>query len=130
MLNQKKILVADDEDFVRQLIVTKLKRYGIRIIEADNGVDAIEKAISEKPDLILLDTLMPKMNGFDASQRLKLNHETAHIPIIMLTTHADFSGMSTEEYSGSLESFTKPFVPQKLAERIIKILDQSERTGG
>ncbi len=122
----RKVLVVDDEDFVRKLIVVKLKRFGIDTIEADNGMDAIEKAISEKPDLILLDVMMPKMNGFDACQRLKANQETSHIPIVMLTTRTDLSGKPWGEQTGVLEYFSKPFLPQKLAERVVKILDQVE----
>lgn len=116
----------DDEDFVRRLLVTKLKRYGIQTLEADNGVDAIEMAISERPHLILLDAMMPKMNGYDACQRLKAHHETAAIPIIMLMASSDFYGASGENRLGDIEYFKKPFIPQRLAERVMKILDQTE----
>lgn len=123
-MNAKKVLVVDDEEFVRQLIQIKLKFCGIETIEAGNGVDAVEKAIAEKPDLILLDVMMPKMNGFEACQRLKAIPETSHIPIVMLTARGDPSAKERGENAGALEYLTKPFSPQKLAERVIEILNQ------
>jgi CheY-like chemotaxis protein len=126
-LSAKKVLVVDDEEFVRQLIQIKLKFCGIETIEAGNGIDAVEKAISEKPDLILLDVMMPRMNGFEACQRLKTIPETAHIPIVMLTARGDPSAKERGENAGALEYLTKPFSPQKLAERVIEILNQFDR---
>lgn len=125
-MSPKKVLVVDDEEFVRQLIQIKLKFCGIETIEAGNGFDAVEKAISEKPDLILLDVMMPRMNGFEACQRLKASPETAHIPIVMLTARGDPSAKERGENAGALEYLTKPFSPQKLAERVIEILNQSD----
>lgn len=125
-MNAKKVLIVDDEEFVRQLIQIKLKFCGIETVEAGNGIEAIEKAAAEKPDLILLDVMMPKMNGFEACQRLKANQETAHIPIVMLTARGDPSAKERGENAGAMEYLTKPFSPQKLAERVIEILRQSE----
>lgn len=125
-MNPKKVLIVDDEEFVRQLIQIKLKFCGIETVEAGNGVEAIEKAVSERPDLILLDVMMPKMNGFEACQRLKANPETSHIPIIMLTARGDPSAKERGENAGALEYLTKPFSPQKLAERVLEILKQFE----
>lgn len=125
-MNPKKVLIVDDEEFVRQLIQIKLKFCGIETVEAGNGVEAIEKAVSERPDLILLDVMMPKMNGFEACQRLKANKETSHIPIIMLTARGDPSAKERGENAGALEYLTKPFSPQKLAERVLEILKEFE----
>ncbi|NKE72031.1 response regulator [Candidatus Manganitrophus noduliformans] len=128
-MNPKKVLIVDDEEFVRQLIQIKLKFCGIETVEAGNGVEAIEKAVSERPDLILLDVMMPKMNGFEACQRLKANQETSHIPIIMLTARGDPSAKERGENAGALEYLTKPFSPQKLAERVLEILKEFESRG-
>lgn len=125
-MNPKKVLIVDDEEFVRQLIQIKLKFCGIETVEAGNGIEAIERAVAEKPDLILLDVMMPKMNGFEACQRLKANQATAHIPIVMLTARGDPSAKERGENAGALEYLTKPFSPQKLAERVLEILRQSE----
>lgn len=125
-MRAKKVLVVDDEEFVRQLIQIKLKFCGIDTIEAVNGADAVEIAIAEKPDLILLDVMMPKMNGFEACQKLKSHHETAGIPIVMLTARGDPSAKERGENAGALEYLTKPFSPQKLAERVIEILNQTK----
>src|SRR3990172_4281207 len=74
----KKILIVDDELFVRQLVKVKLEIIGFRVIEGMNGEEAIEKAVQEQPDLILLDVMMPKMNGFETCRRLKEHIATSH----------------------------------------------------
>lgn len=123
----KKVLVVDDEEFVRQLIQIKLKLFGIETIEAANGIEAIEKAIDQAPDMILLDVTMPEMNGFEVCQRLKSIQETAHIPIILLSAPGDPSAEEWGETAGALECLTKPFSPQKLAERVIEVLNQHDK---
>ena len=82
----KRILVVEDRDDSRAILVTILKRlYGYETIEAANGTEAIEKAVSEKPDLILMDLDLPDISGIDAARAVKENPETTHIPIIAQT---------------------------------------------
>ena len=84
----KKILVVDDNQDSRELVVKVLKNKGYEMVEAVDGEEAIEKAIAEKPDLILLDISIPKLNGYEVTQKLKGMEEFKNIPIVALTAHA------------------------------------------
>ncbi len=121
-LSNKKVLVVDDEKFVRDLIRIKLVHIGISIIEAENGLMAVEMAQQQHPDLILLDVMMPKMNGFEACEKLKSNPETAPIPIIMLTARGEKENREKGLAAGATDYLFKPFSPQKLAEKVAEIL--------
>ena len=124
-MNGKKVLVVDDEAFVREIVKVRLKLHGIEIIEGTNGLEAIEKAIKEKPDLILLDVMMPKMNGFEACEKLKSNPVTCHIPIMMLTARGEQMDKERGQRMGAVKYLTKPFSPQKLAEQVIEIIENA-----
>jgi len=121
----KKVLVVDDEKFVRELIKIKLGRCGLAVIEATNGVEAIETARSVKPDIILMDVMMPKMNGFEACEKLKSDPDTARIPIVMLTARGEQANLEKGLSLGATDYMSKPFSPQKLAELVIEILQRS-----
>jgi len=123
----KKILIVDDELFVRQLVKVKLEIIGFRVIEGMNGEEAIEKAVQEQPDLILLDVMMPKMNGFETCRRLKEHIATSHIPIVMLTARGEQMDKDKGESLGVVEYMTKPFSPQKLAERVQALLGNTQK---
>ncbi len=120
--SDKKVLVVDDEKFVRDLIRIKLGHIGISIIEADNGQTALEIAERQTPDLILLDVMMPKMNGFEACEKLKANPKTATIPVIMLTARGEKENKQKGLGAGAMDYLFKPFSPQKLAEKVAEIL--------
>lgn len=125
-MTPKTILIIDDEGFVRGLVRVKLKFMGMETIEGSNGMEGLEKAISHKPDLIILDIMMPKMDGFEVCQRLKENPETRHIPVIMMTARGERSAKERGEELGIVDYLTKPFSPQHLAERIFEILGEKE----
>jgi len=84
----KKILVVDDNNDSRELVVKVLKNQGYEMIEAIDGEEALEKAMSEKPDLILMDISIPKLNGYEVTKRLKSLEEVKEIPVVALTAHA------------------------------------------
>ncbi|MEW6417679.1 MAG: response regulator [Nitrospirota bacterium] len=84
----KKILVVDDNQDSRELVVKILKKMGYQMIEAFDGEDALEKAIAENPDLILMDISIPKMDGYEVTRRLKSQVSFKDTPIIALTAHA------------------------------------------
>jgi len=121
----KTVLVVDDEKFVRELIKIKLGRCGLTVIEAENGFEAVETARTRRPDLILMDVMMPKMNGFEACEKLKTIPETARIPIIMLTARGEQDNQVKGVSLGAADYISKPFSPQKLAELVIEILQRS-----
>lgn len=85
MPNEIKLLIVDDDMTLRELYEERMKAEGYIIVSASDGEEAIEKATKEKPDLILLDIMMPKINGIDVMKMLRGKEETAHIPIIILT---------------------------------------------
>lgn len=84
----KKILVVEDNQDSRELVVKILKNKGYQLLEAVDGEEAIEKASSEKPHLILMDISIPKLNGFEVTKRLKEEEDLKNIPIVALTAHA------------------------------------------
>ena len=84
-----KILVVDDEEHIRKILKFKLEKHGYYVITADNGEVALKMVRRENPDLIILDLMMPKMDGFEVCRRIRKNFQTAQIPIIMLTAKSD-----------------------------------------
>ncbi|HEY4690178.1 MAG TPA: response regulator [Anaerolineae bacterium] len=87
-MNSPTILVVEDSPLNRKLVETVLKPHGYRVITAENGQAGVEAALREHPDLILMDVMMPVMNGYDATRRLKDNRETSRIPVVALTASA------------------------------------------
>lgn len=84
----KKILVVDDNNDSRELVIKVLKNQGYEMIEAVDGEEALQKAISEKPDLILMDISIPKIDGYEVTKKLKSLEEFKNIPVVALTAHA------------------------------------------
>jgi len=121
----KTVLVVDDEKFVRELIKIKLGRCGLTVIEATNGLEGVEMARTLKPDIILMDVMMPKMNGFEACEKLTSTTDTARIPIVMLTARGEDTNQEKGLSLGATHYMSKPFSPQKLAELVIEILQRA-----
>ncbi len=118
----KKILIADDRSEVVVLVKVTLEGEGYRTIEASDGREALEKIRLEKPDLVLLDILMPKMNGFEVLSQLKKDPVLKEIPIIMLTAKGQKSDQEKGKELGATGYIIKPFSPSALLERIEEIL--------
>jgi len=104
----KKILVADDEDLVRSYIEKKLAKLGYTVLVAKDGEEALEKAFSNIPDIILMDVKMPKLNGIEACKRIKSDERTRHIPIIMLSAKAQSSEINEGIEAGADKYLCKP----------------------
>lgn len=117
----KKILVVDDEPDIVKLAKTKLVNEGFDVAEAYNGEEALKKVSSENPDLIILDVMMPKMDGWEVARRLKSGEKTKGIPIIMLTARG-LGEEPVEGFSEVEEYFTKPFSPSGLTKLVKKLL--------
>jgi len=129
MPTPKKILVVDDERQIVKLVEINLKKHGYNVVCAYDGVEALEKVESEKPDMLVLDVMMPRMNGFDVLKRLQANPDTEHIPIIMLTAKAQDADIFTGWQAGVSSYLTKPFNPRELltfVERIFESMDHPE----
>lgn len=128
---KKRILVVDDERHIVRLVQVNLERQGYQVLTAYDGVECLEKARAEKPDLIILDVMMPRMDGFEALQRLKTDPETSIIPVIMLTARAqDRDVLQGYQYGADLY-LTKPFSPLELISLVKRVFEsQDEEPGG
>lgn len=123
-MSQKILIVDDDLDTLR-LVGLLLQRKGYQIIAADNGPQALAKASSEKPDLILLDVMMPEMDGVEVLRRLRREKSTAHIPTIMFTAKSQVGDKVLGFEAGADDYLTKPTHPAELVARVRTILARS-----
>jgi len=118
------ILVAEDERDIRDLIVFTLQFSGFKVIQAANGLEAVQEASAHKPDLILMDVRMPKMTGYEACQALKKQDNTRDIPVVFLSAKGQEAEINVGIELGAEDYFLKPFAPDELPGRINKILDK------
>ena len=131
-----KILIVDDEKMTVTIVTGVLKKHGYEVHAAYNGVTGLEKAKEVIPDLIILDIMMPLMNGYEVSHRLKINATTAKIPVLMLSAKGDIDDTDSSEReaayrikdriqgydSGATEFLTKPVKAGELVKRVKFIL--------
>lgn len=120
-----KVLVAEDSPTIRAILQYALEEAGYGVITAVDGIEAVEKTYREEPDIIVLDIMMPRMNGYQACRLLKDDPQTAGIPIIMMTTKAEESSRFWGLKTGANDYITKPFEPQELMERLQKIIEET-----
>jgi DNA-binding response OmpR family regulator len=121
---RKKILIVDDDPDQREMIRSSLKEAGFEISTATNGVEGLEKARSGSPDLIILDVMMPKMDGFAVCVTLREDDTTASIPILMLTGLCSYISQLTGLESGATDYLVKPFDPEQLVSKVEVLLCQ------
>ena|SRR3989338_2294085 len=114
----KKILLVDDEKDLVSTLRTLLEAKGYEVISATDGLEGLEKAKKEKPNLILLDVMMPNLNGYQVCRALKKDPNFKHIPIVMLTAKAQESDKFWGIESGADDYVTKPFDSLNLLEKI------------
>lgn len=119
-----KVLIIDDEDDIRSVAALSLGILGgVEVVEAESGRDGISKAAVEKPDVILLDMMMPEMDGPTTLAALRDNEDTNTIPVIFLTARAMSSEMEKLKQMGAKGILTKPFDPTSLATQVRAILE-------
>jgi two-component system KDP operon response regulator KdpE len=121
--NKKLILVVDDEPRMTKFVRMNLELEGYRVSEASDGLEALNKARDELPDLIILDVNMPELDGFET---LKLLRQTGNTPVIMLTVKADEDDRIKGLELGADDYVTKPFSPRELASRVKAVLRRTE----
>jgi CheY-like chemotaxis protein/MinD-like ATPase involved in chromosome partitioning or flagellar assembly len=121
----KKILIVDDEVETLRLISIALRRQGMQVITANNGSQALELAFSEKPNLIILDIMMPDINGFEVVKRLKKNAKTEDIPVLIFSARNQSSDKVTGYESGADDYLTKPIHPAELISHVKTLLEKS-----
>jgi twitching motility two-component system response regulator PilG len=119
---KKKILVVDDSPTTRKVVVLTLRQKGYKIMEARDGLDALSKIDAERPDLILLDIILPKMDGYKILSIIKNNKELRQIPVVMLTSKDGIINKVKGKLAGSTAYLTKPFDPKELIETIKKYI--------
>ena len=127
-MQPKKILIVDDSKvaaMTQQLILRSLR--GCEVITAEDGIKGVEKAVVEQPDLILMDVVMPRMNGFEACRLIRGHEATESIPIIMVTTRSEPTHVDEGFASGCTDYIFKPIDTAQLLEKIEKLADDRQR---
>jgi len=121
-MRKGKILVVDDEVYITQILEFSLGAEGFEVITANNGELAVEKAIQAQPDLIVLDIMMPVLDGYETCRRLKRQSETKNIPVILLTAKGREADKRLGFEVGAVDYIIKPFSPNRLVGRIEEII--------
>ena len=122
-MNRKKILLVDDSSTILMMEKFILRNDPYTLITASNGEEAVQKAASEQPDLILLDVVMPRMGGFEACRLIRDNDATKHVPIIMVTTRGESTNIETGWVSGCTDYVTKPINAVELLAKVRSLLE-------
>lgn len=126
----RKILACDDEKHIVRLVQVNLERAGYQVVTANDGKEALQKIASENPDLVVLDVMMPYMDGFEVLQNLRRNPSTRDIPVIMLTAKAQDADVFKGWQSGVDCYLTKPFNPMELLSFVKRIFDSMDGGAG
>jgi len=124
-----KILVAEDERDIRELVGFTLRFAGFEVVLVANGIEAIEKASHEQPDLIILDVRMPKVTGYEVCRQLKGNPVTSAIPIVFLSAKGRDGEIQQGLDLGAMEYIVKPFAPDDLVNQVKDILQRVASPG-
>ncbi|MBN2070723.1 MAG: response regulator [Candidatus Krumholzibacteriota bacterium] len=122
-----KILVVDDEEHIRRILQFQLEKFGFDVITAENGEVALELVHRERPDLLILDLMMPKMDGFEVCKKLRSNFQTSQIPIIMLTAKSDLADKIKGLGGGANDYLVKPYSNEELILRVRNVLEWSQK---
>lgn len=125
-----KILVCDDERHIVRLIQVNLERQGYTVTTAFDGKEGLEKIRSEKPDLVVLDVMMPYMDGFEVLKTIRREPETENLPVIMLTAKAQDKDVFEGYHYGADMYLTKPFNPMELVTFVKRITQGGGDTNG
>ena len=123
---KKKILVVDDEKDLTALVSLHMKMAGFEVLTASNGEKALDLSREEKPDLIILDLMLPKIDGWQVCERLQQDIATQDIPVIMLTARAETEDKLKGFEAGADDYVTKPFSPRELVARVKRVLARAE----
>ena len=118
-----KILVADDSPNIREILKLSLETDGYTVVLAEDGDQALVMVEREKPDLVIMDIMMPRVNGFQVCRRLKGDRATHDVPVIMLTAKSGDQDVFWGKDCGADEYMTKPFSPRSLRKKLHELLD-------
>jgi len=118
----KKILVADDEEDIKMVLQMYLENCGFEVVTAFDGLDAVSKIQETQPDLILMDIMMPVIDGIEVTRQIKSSEDTKGIPVVMLTAAAQSTMVEKAMAAGASDYIAKPFEPETVLATIQKIL--------
>jgi DNA-binding response OmpR family regulator len=116
------VLVADDDPDILQLVALRLGRSGYDVVTASDGEQALDAALERAPDLALLDVMMPKLDGYQVTERLRGNATTRHMPVILLTARVQEGDVARGIQAGADDYVKKPFSTQELRARVQAVL--------
>ncbi len=116
------ILVADDEEDLRELVAYRLTRSGYEVIAAEDGLQALSLAREQPPDLMVLDVMMPRLDGYELTRRLRAEEALRAVPVILLTARSQESDVSRGFEVGADDYLKKPFSPDELVARVRAVL--------
>lgn len=119
---KEKILIVDDDRNIVEMVTLRLKTNGYQVISAFNGSDALAKAKEEKPDLILLNIMLPQLNGIMTTLKLKSNKETKSVPVIIISGIKERDEQILAHHVGAADYIIKPFESEELLTKIAKAL--------
>ena len=122
-----RVLVIDDEAAIRLLCRVNLEAEGMEVLEAGDGLEGLEMARTEQPDVVLLDVMMPALDGWQVAEELLKDPSTSEIPIIFVTARAEFRDRARGLDIGGVEYITKPFNPVELAPLVENLLARIRR---
>jgi DNA-binding response OmpR family regulator len=126
MTDRQCVLVADDDPLIQRLVRTHLDRAGFKVLSAGDGEEALDTAATEQPDLIVLDLMLPKLDGFEVCRRIR---EFSLVPVVMLTARGEQVDKLRGFEAGADDYLTKPFAPQELLARVRAVLRRTEQGG-
>ena len=118
----KRILVCDDDPVILRLLQVNLELEGYEVLSAHNGEEALEIASAERPDLVILDIMMPKLDGYQTAERLKSQEDTKEIPVVFVSAKAQLSDIEKGKSYGVADYLTKPFDPSDLLEIVERLV--------
>jgi DNA-binding response OmpR family regulator len=116
------VLVADDDPDIRCLVALRLEKSGYDVVAAADGEQALATAVERAPDLALLDVMMPKLDGYEVTERLRQQEATRHLPVILLTARVQESDIARGVEAGADDYVKKPFSTSELRDRVQAVL--------
>jgi DNA-binding response OmpR family regulator len=120
------VLVVDDDPVILKLLEVNFEMEGFQVVRAADGAEGLERAREVRPDIVVLDVMMPRMTGYEVAKALREDHDTAHIPIIFVTARAQSSDVEKGMELGVEDYVTKPFDPLELIDRVNSLLARSQ----
>ena len=124
-LGRKLVLVADDDPDILDLVTFRLDRAGYEVVQARDGQEALDTALERMPDLCVLDVMMPRLDGYEVTRRLREAEATRSVPVILLTARVQEADLEKGFGVGATDYVRKPFSPQELRARVDALLARS-----